>query len=267
MKKKLPRGIDSFSKLMDRSFYYVDKTLLIKELIDCQSEVTLITRPRRFGKTLNMSMLAHFFDITRDSTGLFTDLKIMEHEDIVAEYMNKFPVIFLSLKGVVSTTYEGSLEKMAYIVSKLYQSNRYLLESDSFDGSELLLSRKYADRQASSDELELSLHHLSWMLQSYHRRRVIILLDERDPLKPRGGQRTGGLHAAASRQEQARPGDRVQTPQEGWRGRHRRYDRARQGSCGRGSSANWESRICSGDVGRRLRNSTRVRRCLQREAL
>ena len=180
MKKVLPIGIESFDKLFDWDCYYVDKTLLIKELIDRRCEVTLITRPRRFGKTLALSMLSRFFDITRDSREMFSNLDIMEHGDIVGKHMNKYPVIFLSLKDVVSPNHEGALEKMADVISALYREKSYLVDGERAHPTDTLLHERYSSLKATSGQLELSLLHLSRMLHSYHKKRVIVLLDEYD---------------------------------------------------------------------------------------
>ena len=104
MKKMLPIGREFFDVLMSRNFYYVDKTIFIKELLEAGGYISLITRPRRFGKTLNMSMLSCFFDIRRDSKELFAGLNIMGYENFVEKHMNKYPVIFISLKDITSST-------------------------------------------------------------------------------------------------------------------------------------------------------------------
>ena len=111
MKKQILIGEDLFEKIVEGNFFYIDKTLFIKELLENRGEATLITRPRRFGKTLNMSMLRDFFDVTKDSKALFDGLKIMEHKDIVEKHLNKYPVIFLTLKGVD----ENTIDDMLYI--------------------------------------------------------------------------------------------------------------------------------------------------------
>ena len=104
---KLPVGIDNFEKLRKENFYYVDKTRLIEQILEQWGEVNLFTRPRRFGKTLNMSMLQHFFEIGADKT-LFDGLYISGRQDLCEKYMRKFPVIFLSLKGVDGLTFDSA---------------------------------------------------------------------------------------------------------------------------------------------------------------
>jgi len=109
MKKQILIGTDSFEKIIEGNYFYIDKTLFIKELLENRGAVTLLTRPRRFGKTMNMSMLRHFFDLNMDSKALFDGLKIMEHKDIVERYLNQYPVVFLTLKNVEEATRENAI--------------------------------------------------------------------------------------------------------------------------------------------------------------
>ena len=109
MKKKLPIGIENFAELQKEDFYYIDKTVLIKELLTGQAKVTLFTRPRRFGKSLNMSMLKYFFELGTDKK-LFSKLKISAETALCEEYMGKYPVISVSLKGMNAGNYEKALE-------------------------------------------------------------------------------------------------------------------------------------------------------------
>ena len=113
--KKLPVGIDSFEKLRREDFYYIDKTGLIRDLLNNWGEVNLFTRPRRFGKTLNMSMLKSFFEIGADKT-LFDGLLISQEMALCEEYQGKFPVVFVSLKGVDGLTFEDAYEMLRQIV-------------------------------------------------------------------------------------------------------------------------------------------------------
>ena len=124
---KLPVGIDDFRKLRESHFYYVDKTRLIEQLLLNWSEVTLFTRPRRFGKTLNMSMLKSFFDIGTDET-LFDGLYISGNKELCDEYMGKYPVIFLSLKGVEGLTYEEAFEAFVRIMGPADEDKKYAKE-------------------------------------------------------------------------------------------------------------------------------------------
>ena len=122
---KLPVGIDDFRKLRESHFYYVDKTRLIEQLLLNWSEVTLFTRPRRFGKTLNMSMLKSFFDIGTDKT-LFDGLYISGNKELCDEYMGKYPVIFLSLKGVEGSSFDDARYMITEIIGKEAERFRFL---------------------------------------------------------------------------------------------------------------------------------------------
>mgnify|MGYP000299721893 FL=1 len=128
-KKKLPVGVDSFNKLVQHDFYYIDKTGLLVELLKNWAEVNLFTRPRRFGKSLNMSMLQTFFEIGCDKT-LFDGLKISEEKELCQEYMGQFPVISISLKGVEGQTFQEALAAMKYIIGQEALRFGFLLESD-----------------------------------------------------------------------------------------------------------------------------------------
>ena len=127
---KLPVGIDDFRKLRESHFYYVDKTRLIEQLLLNWSEVTLFTRPRRFGKTLNMSMLKSFFDIGTDKT-LFDGLYISGNKELCDEYMGKYPVIFLSLKGVEGSSFDDARYMITEIIGKEAERFRFLERSEA----------------------------------------------------------------------------------------------------------------------------------------
>ena len=127
---KLPVGIDDFRKLRESHFYYVDKTRLIEQLLLNWSEVTLFTRPRRFGKTLNMSMLKSFFDIGTDKA-LFDGLYISGNKELCDEYMGKYPVIFLSLKGVEGSSFDDARYMITEIIGKEAERFRFLERSEA----------------------------------------------------------------------------------------------------------------------------------------
>ena len=131
-KKKLPVGVDSFNKLVQHDFYYIDKTGLLVELLKNWAEVNLFTRPRRFGKSLNMSMLQTFFEIGCDKT-LFDGLKISEEKELCQEYMGQFPVISISLKGVEGQPFQEALAAMKYIIGQEALRFGFLLESTDSD--------------------------------------------------------------------------------------------------------------------------------------
>ena len=119
MRLRLPVGIDSFEKLRKGNYYYVDKTALIEQALEKGSEVTLFTRPRRFGKSLNMSMLKSFFEIGTDPT-LFTGLHISQNTELCEKYMGKYPVIAISLKGINASSYEAAFDQLVEHKSKRF---------------------------------------------------------------------------------------------------------------------------------------------------
>ena len=135
MKKKLPIGIENFEKLRQYDFYYVDKTGLIKELLQNWGEVNLFTRPRRFGKSLNMSMLKYFFEIGSDPA-LFEGLEISKEKQLCEEYMGKFPVISISLKAINAGCYETAKEMAVQVIQEEARRLQYLLESDRLSQKE-----------------------------------------------------------------------------------------------------------------------------------
>ena len=181
---KLPVGIDDFRKLRESHFYYVDKTRLIEQLLLNWSEVTLFTRPRRFGKTLNMSMLKSFFDIGTDET-LFDGLYISGNKELCDEYMGKYPVIFLSLKGVEGLTYEEAFEAFVRIMGKEVNRVSFLADSDKLTQIEReqykgLTIMKNGRLAFDKEKLISSLQLLSQLLYKHYEKKVVILIDEYD---------------------------------------------------------------------------------------
>lgn len=181
---KLPVGIDDFRKLRESHFYYVDKTRLIEQLLLNWSEVTLFTRPRRFGKTLNMSMLKSFFDIGTDKA-LFDGLYISGNKELCDEYMGKYPVIFLSLKGVEGLTYEESFEAFVRIMGKEVNRVSFLADSDKLTQIEReqykgLTIMKNGRLAFDKEKLISSLQLLSQLLYKHYGKKTVILIDEYD---------------------------------------------------------------------------------------
>ena len=181
---KLPVGIDDFRKLRESHFYYVDKTRLIEQLLLNWSEVTLFTRPRRFGKTLNMSMLKSFFDIGTDKA-LFDGLYISGNKELCDEYMGKYPVIFLSLKGVEGLTYEEAFEAFVRIMGKEVNRVSFLADSDKLTQIEReqykgLTIMKNGRLAFDKEKLISSLQLLSQLLYKHYGKKVVILIDEYD---------------------------------------------------------------------------------------
>lgn len=137
MKKvNLPLGIDRFEKLRSSGCYYIDKTGFIPELLDETFEVNLITRPRRFGKTLTMSMLAEFFDIRKDNKELFEGLDIIKHAEICKNWMNQWPVLFLSLKDVHANSFQSAYGLLQFVISSLCIEHAYLEKSEATDNAD-----------------------------------------------------------------------------------------------------------------------------------
>ena len=180
MKKRILIGEESFERIIEGDYYYVDKTLFIKELLEKRGTVTLITRPRRFGKTLTMSMLKHFFDMNTDGRHLFDGLEIMEHEDIVEKHMGKYPVVLLSMKDIEESTYEKSLRTLQNLVSNIYQENLYIYESDALNNMQKEVFYSFFMRKAPEEDLREALKFLTTCLRAYHKKRVVVLMDEYD---------------------------------------------------------------------------------------
>lgn len=180
----LPIGIEDFREIRTLGFYYVDKTGLISELLDNWGKVNLFTRPRRFGKSLNMSMLQYFFEYGCDKT-LFEGLEIAQETEICEAYMGRFPVISLSLKGVNEGTYEEALGAMRSIVGEEALRFRFLLESDQLAAVEkkqyqALIDVEKGSFSMSNEVLKNSLLTLSSLLYKHYDHKVIILIDEYD---------------------------------------------------------------------------------------
>ena len=184
MRKKLPIGIDGFEKLRTNDFYYVDKTGFIADLLRDWGEVNLFTRPRRFGKTLNMSMLKCFFEIGTDKS-LFDGLKIAEDKALCAEYQGQFPVIFISLKSVDGLTFEAAAAALRRLIGREASRFGFLLQSNRLDTDDKKLYRALTAVEGGTfsmadDVLADSLKTLSQLLAKYYGRKVVILIDEYD---------------------------------------------------------------------------------------
>ena len=179
---KLPIGYSDFKKIIDEKYNFVDKTLFIKEIIDEPAAVILITRPRRFGKTLNLSMLQYFFakDVNSIPTkGLFDGLKI-SRESVYEEYQGQYPVISLSFKDVKEDNFESAYDKIYEIIVRLYNRFSYLQKSDSLSEENKFLYTRILRREANQAQLENSLDTLTECLFLHHRQQPIVLIDEYD---------------------------------------------------------------------------------------
>lgn len=181
---KLPVGIDSFEKIRKNQFYYIDKTKLIEQLVETGGEVTLFTRPRRFGKTLNMSMLRSFFEIGADAS-LFDGLYIAENKELCEEYLGKYPVIFLSLKSVDGLTFEDAKYRMTELIGLEAERFGFLEDSEHLSENEkkrykAIISLNNGMNTMNEKMLISSLQVLSQLLYKHFGKKVIILIDEYD---------------------------------------------------------------------------------------
>ena len=176
----LPIGVDNFEKLRDRGYYYVDKTLFIKDLIDMHGEVNLFTRPRRFGKTLNMSMLRYFYEISdEDRSRLFAGTKIMDAGEKYIEEMGQYPVISLSLKSMKQASYKSAFYCLKEDISREFNRHRNL--SEGIETEEIRLKyHRFAAGTAEDDEYLTALKFLSECLYFFYGRKTVILIDEYD---------------------------------------------------------------------------------------
>ena len=177
--KKLPVGIEDFKELREENFYYIDKTGLIRDLLNSWGKVNLFTRPRRFGKTLNMSMLKNFLEIGADKA-LFDGLAIAEERELCETYMGKFPVVFLSLKSVEGLTFEDAYEMLRRVLRSEMLQLSFLAESDRISEKEKYSFRRFLDEQDTREDVQDSLKMLSGLLYGYYERKVILLIDEYD---------------------------------------------------------------------------------------
>ncbi len=178
-KKKLPIGNENFEEIRKENFYYVDKTGLIIELLHNWGAVNLFTRPRRFGKSLNMSMLEHFFSLKGDKS-IFDGLKISKEAMLCREYMGKFPVVSVSLKGIDARNYEMAFQMAVQIMKRVHAKFQYLLESEVLSEQDKREYRKLLDDNMSEAVFCNSLRILSELLEKHHGQKVILLVDEYD---------------------------------------------------------------------------------------
>jgi hypothetical protein len=178
-KKKLPIGIENFEEIRKEDFYYIDKTGLIVELLHNWGAVNLFTRPRRFGKSLNMSMLEHFFSLDGDKS-IFDGLEISKETSLCEEYMGKYPVVSISLKGMDALNFERAFRMGARSVRRAASKAQYLLESDALSESDKLEYQSLLNSNMDESTFCDSLRILSEMLEKHHNTKVILLIDEYD---------------------------------------------------------------------------------------
>ena len=176
--KLLPIGIENFKELIDKNYYYVDKTNLIANIIN--EKVVLYTRPRRFGKTLNMSMLYYFFSIKeKDNAYLFDYLNISKNKDAL-KHQNKYPTIFISLKEMKNSTFDAQVSSFGDIIKNVILQNKELLESVCVDESDRIILQDFRFLKGTLNQLKYSLKTISRCLYNHYHQKVIILIDEYD---------------------------------------------------------------------------------------
>ena len=181
---KIPVGISDFAKIQNYGYYYVDKTGLIADLLEKETaEVTLITRPRRFGKTMGMSMLANFFDIRRDSQAMFEGLEISKNEALCSEWMNQWPVLFLTFKDVDGLTFASAKEMLLNRIAAIYNDHSYLLEGTRVQENDRKVFERLADEVSGNPTdamLKTSIVLLMRLMRNHYGKPVILLIDEYD---------------------------------------------------------------------------------------
>ena len=176
--KLLPTGIENFKMMIDKSAYYVDKTNFIEDVLN--EQVVLYTRPRRFGKTLNMSMLYYFFSIKeKENVYLFDGLNISKNKDAL-KHQNKYPTIFISLKEMKSLTFDAQISSFSNVIYELLEKNLEILSSDQLSDTTKDILNKLHNRLSSIEDLKISLRVITNALYTYYQQKVIVLIDEYD---------------------------------------------------------------------------------------
>lgn len=177
--KKLPIGIENFEEMRREDFYYVDKSHVIEQLLTQWGKVNLFTRPRRFGKSLNMSMLQSFFEIGKDKT-LFDGLRISDNQELCEKYQGKFPVVSVSLKGINGATYEEARRFLIKTINEEARRLSVLSDSTELDGIDHELLTQLKKKEMTNDSLVYSIRELTELLEKHYGRKVIVLIDEYD---------------------------------------------------------------------------------------
>ena len=177
--KKLPIGIENFEEMRREDFYYVDKSHVIEQLLTQWGKVNLFTRPRRFGKSLNMSMLQSFFEIGKDKT-LFDGLRISDNQELCEKYQGKFPVVFVSLKGINGATYEEARRFLIKTINEEARRLSVLSDSTELDETDHELLIQLKKKEMTNDSLVYSIRELTELLEKHYGSKVIVLIDEYD---------------------------------------------------------------------------------------
>ena len=177
----IPVGVSDFEEIRRNGYYYVDKSGLIGELLGTTgTKVTLITRPRRFGKTLGMSMLESFFDIQKDNKALFEGLEIAKRHELCMEWMNQWPTVFVSFRQVDGLNFNSAYDMLTLVISELYKKHLYLLDSDKLDSFDKEIVKQLIQGTASAKDMKGSLMLLTRLMYQQYGKPVILLIDEYD---------------------------------------------------------------------------------------
>ncbi len=177
----IPVGVSDFEEIRRNGYYYVDKSGLIGELLGTTgTKVTLITRPRRFGKTLGMSMLESFFDIRKDNKALFEELEIAKRHELCMEWMNQWPTVFVSFRQVDGLNFNSAYDMLTLVISELYKKHLYLLDSDKVDSFDKEIVKQLIQGTASTKDTKGSLMLLTRLMYQQYGKPVILLIDEYD---------------------------------------------------------------------------------------
>ncbi len=177
----IPVGVSDFTEIRKNGYYYIDKSGLIKDILKTAStKVTLITRPRRFGKTLAMSMLDSYFDIRKDSKQLFYGLEISQNQVLCSEWMNKYPTIFVSFRQVEGLDFKGAYDMLTVVIANLFNEHIYLLDSKKATEFQKTSFKNLLSGNASVKEVKSSIYLLMNMMNDYYNEPVILLIDEYD---------------------------------------------------------------------------------------
>ena len=176
---KLPIGVSDFKKIREGGYYFVDKSLLTKDIANDDAEVMLITRPRRFGKTLNMSMLYYYFNNIAPEHNLFNDLLISKEVSFASEHYHQYPVIFISLKDVKAKGHNDTLEMLAFIMAETYREYKSKDLFNLLDTDEIQMAHRVIEKKATITELKTSLTKLTEFLYRIYNKKVIVLIEDR----------------------------------------------------------------------------------------
>ena len=177
---KIPLGVESFARMREKNYYYVDKTSFIKELLSSEFMVNLITRPRRFGKSLTMSMLEDFFEISKDSKAHFDGLAISKETELCEKWMNQYPVVFVSFKDIDGISFDNAYGMLKVFVADVCKKYPFLNDSNKVDAEDLKLFNQLRAQEATAENINSSLLLLTRMLSAHYGKKTILLVDEYD---------------------------------------------------------------------------------------